>query len=147
MLIAHCLDNCTFGVYFNTMLAYFLLSLAIRHCPKSLLRLWSWWSTGTVERISRRTRTPACCRPAPFTSPMSTPCTGGSMTRSLWRKWSAAKPSAATASQMATSGVPWTTRLPALLIIDSSYSVLWYTYMVRIFSLACSEIIYSLQLF
>jgi hypothetical protein len=69
------------------------------------------------------------------------------MTRSLWRKWSAAKPSAATASQMATSGVPWTTRLPALLIIDSSYSVLWYTYMVRIFSLACSEIIYSLQLF
>ena len=91
------IDQCTFSIYFDTMLAYFLLLPANRPCPRSLLTHWSWWSTGTVQRISRPAGTRACCRLARFTWPMWTPCTGGSMTRSLQRKRPVAKPSAATA--------------------------------------------------
>ena len=110
------IDQCALSIYFDTMLAYFLLLPANRPCPRSLLTHWSWWSTGTVQRISRPAGTRACCRLARFTWPMWTPCTGGSMTRSLRRKRPAAKPSAATASQMATNGVPWTLRSPALFV-------------------------------
>lgn len=93
-----------FSIYPCTVLTCYLLPLATRPCLRNSLRHWSWWNTDTAQRTSRRAETRACCSQAHSTSPRSTPCTGGSIPRSWLRKQAAAKPSAATASQMATSG-------------------------------------------
>lgn len=97
-------DQCSFSIYPYTALTCFLLPLATRPCLRNSSRRWSWWNIDMAQRTLRRAETRACCSQAHSTSPRSTPCTGGSIPRRKPRKQAAAKPSAAMALQMATSG-------------------------------------------